>query len=289
MSKGSTCHRNRRSCGSAGGSPGVRVCVTGATGYVGAHVAARLAQRGDEVRVTVRDRRRLTALAGCDVEVFDADVLDRRSMRHALEGCDVLFHAAGMVASRPRRQVWRVNAVGPRVAVETAAHAACRAWWSPPASRRSARPGATARRPSAIRIPSRGRACSIQTRNTKASELPWPMASGWESMSCPCALLRAGPRVQPDAARRDLHPDRGQLPARPAAGDRRLVYERRRRRGRRGRAPAAPPSAGAPGERYIVGGENVRWSEVIEGSRASRGSGTRCWCCRPRSRALPTR
>ena len=79
----------------------MKVCVTGATGFLGAHVAARLARRGDEVRVTVRDRRRLAALAGLDVEVVDADVLDRRSMRRALDGCDVLFHTAGVVASRP--------------------------------------------------------------------------------------------------------------------------------------------------------------------------------------------
>ena len=99
----------------------MKVCVTGATGFVGAHVAALLVRRGDEVRVTVRDRRRLRALEGLDVEVVDADVLDRRAMRRALAGCDVLFHAAGVVASRPQREVWRVNAVAPRIAVEEAA------------------------------------------------------------------------------------------------------------------------------------------------------------------------
>src|SRR5687767_1110344 len=113
--------RNRSSSSPADASRSMKVCVTGATGFVGAHIAARLLERGDEVRVTVRDRRRLSALAGREVEVVDADILDRRAMRRALAGCDVLFHAAGMVASRPPRQVWRVNAVGPRVAVETAA------------------------------------------------------------------------------------------------------------------------------------------------------------------------
>ena len=56
-----------------------------------------------------------------DVETVGANMLDRASMRRALDGCDVLFHTAGMVASRPQRQVWRVNAVGPRIAVETPA------------------------------------------------------------------------------------------------------------------------------------------------------------------------
>src|SRR5438128_2107645 len=106
------------------------VCVTGATGFIGAHVARKLAGgRGGSkrrVRVTFRDERRLRALARVKVEPVAADVLDRRSMLKALEGCDVLFHTAGLVASRPRREVWRVNAVAPRIAVECAAAAGVR-------------------------------------------------------------------------------------------------------------------------------------------------------------------
>ena len=37
-------------------------------------------------------------------------------MLRALDGCDVLFHTAGMVASRPAAEVWRLNAVAPRLA-----------------------------------------------------------------------------------------------------------------------------------------------------------------------------
>jgi dihydroflavonol-4-reductase len=101
----------------------MKVCVTGGTGFLGAHLVAMLARRGDDVRVTVRDRRRLKALEGLDVEVVDADVLDRRKMRRALTGCDLLFHTAGAVASRPYDRVWRVNAIAPRIAVEEAARA----------------------------------------------------------------------------------------------------------------------------------------------------------------------
>jgi dihydroflavonol-4-reductase len=107
------------------------VCVTGATGFIGAQLVKSLLANGvagerHRVRVTFRDRDRLEALAGLDVEPVVADVLNPRSMRAALEGCEVLFHGAGMVASRPRTEVWRVNAIGPRIAVECAAEAGVR-------------------------------------------------------------------------------------------------------------------------------------------------------------------
>jgi dihydroflavonol-4-reductase len=97
------------------------VCVTGATGFVGGHVARLLAERGDEVRVTYRDRARLDRLGGIEAEPVKADVLDRAAMRRAVRGCELVFHTAGVVGSRPAERVWEVNAVGPRIAVEAAA------------------------------------------------------------------------------------------------------------------------------------------------------------------------
>ena len=99
----------------------MRVCVTGGTGFVGGHVVRELVERGDDVRVTFRDERRLERLAALQPEPVKADVLDRAAMRRATRGCDLLFHAAGLVASNPPDEVWRMNAMSPRVAVEAAA------------------------------------------------------------------------------------------------------------------------------------------------------------------------
>src|SRR4051794_41447868 len=60
--------------------------VTGATGYVGSHVARALVARGDDVRVTVRATSNLDALAGLDVRTTIADLTDRRAVRRGLEG-----------------------------------------------------------------------------------------------------------------------------------------------------------------------------------------------------------
>jgi dihydroflavonol-4-reductase len=99
----------------------MKACVTGATGFVGGHVAKALVERGDAVRVTYRDERRLERLKGLEVEPVSADVLDRSSLRRAVRGCDMVFHTAGYVGSRPRDRLWQMNALAPRLVVEAAA------------------------------------------------------------------------------------------------------------------------------------------------------------------------
>src|SRR4051795_9189481 len=99
----------------------MKACVTGATGFVGAHLARLLVDRGDEVRVTYRNPETLEALKGVKFRRTKADVLDYKAMRRACRGCDVLFHTAGYVGSSPAERVWRLNAHSPLVAVEAAA------------------------------------------------------------------------------------------------------------------------------------------------------------------------
>src|SRR3954465_7083705 len=99
----------------------MNVCVTGATGCVGARVTKALAERGDEVRVTYRNPDRLSALSGVDYRQAKTDVLDYKAMRRAGKGSEVLFHTAGFVGSSPSELVWALNAHAPVVAVEAAA------------------------------------------------------------------------------------------------------------------------------------------------------------------------
>ena len=76
---------------------------------------------GEQVRVTYRDAARLERLALLPVEPVKADVTDRAGLRRAFRGCDTVFHVAGRVNAKPADEVWRVNALSPRVAVEAAA------------------------------------------------------------------------------------------------------------------------------------------------------------------------
>jgi dihydroflavonol-4-reductase len=104
----------------------MKACVTGATGFVGAHVVRALAQRGDDVRVVYRNPDRLKALAGTRYRRAKCDVLDYQALKRALRGTDVLFHVAGYVASSPMERVWQLNARGPDIAVQAAAAAGVR-------------------------------------------------------------------------------------------------------------------------------------------------------------------
>lgn len=95
------------------------ICVTGGTGFLGTHVVRALAERGEDVRVLVRDRARMSNLAGTRAIPHEGDVLDAGSLRRAFRGCDAVMHVAGVVGSSER--AWRVNAQSPEVAVAAAA------------------------------------------------------------------------------------------------------------------------------------------------------------------------
>src|SRR3954462_3846117 len=101
-----------------------KTLVTGATGLGGSHVARALVQRGDDVRITVRQGASLEPVEDLDVEVVTADVLNRRDMRRALRGVDRLFHVAGATALRAGwRALYAANVTGTRIALEEALRA----------------------------------------------------------------------------------------------------------------------------------------------------------------------
>ncbi len=76
-----------------------RVLLTGATGYIGGRLVARLIDRGDAVRVLVRDRGRVIGRPWEGmVEVVLGDVLEPDTLDQALEGIDTVYyliHAMG--------------------------------------------------------------------------------------------------------------------------------------------------------------------------------------------------
>jgi dihydroflavonol-4-reductase len=93
-----------------------KTLLTGATGFLGAHLARELAGRGDDLRITVRADSDTRAIDDLDVERVRCDILDKRSVRRALKGVDRVFHAAGLTSMRPQdsERLFEVNAGGTR-------------------------------------------------------------------------------------------------------------------------------------------------------------------------------
>lgn len=72
----------------------VRALVTGATGFVGFHVAKVLRERGFHVIALVREGSDSSVLKSLGVELIRGDVRDFDSVCHALKGCSQLYHLA---------------------------------------------------------------------------------------------------------------------------------------------------------------------------------------------------
>jgi dihydroflavonol-4-reductase len=94
--------------------------VTGATGFIGSHLARRLAERGDEVRLGVLPGANDEPIRDLDAPRVDCDVLDRRAVRRAVKGADRVFHCAGVssVRSRHAQRVSEVNLTGTKIVLE---------------------------------------------------------------------------------------------------------------------------------------------------------------------------
>src|SRR5271170_6964364 len=72
----------------------MRVFLTGATGFVGTHVARELAGQGAQLRLLVRPTSNLRNLEGLSAETVVGDLLQPESLRTAIRGCDAVMHVA---------------------------------------------------------------------------------------------------------------------------------------------------------------------------------------------------
>lgn len=101
----------------------MKALVTGATGFVGSHLAEALRRRGDEVTALVRSPSKAAALGPLGVRVVTGDLDDPDSLARAVEGQDVVFHVAGLVAARDEGEFLRCNRDGTASLVAIAARA----------------------------------------------------------------------------------------------------------------------------------------------------------------------
>ena len=99
--------------------------VTGASGFVGSHVARLLVERGEHVCVLVRSQSSLRVLEGLPVEKVYGDLRDPQSLDRAVQGIDRVFHVAAdyrLGASNPQ-EIYDANVTGTRNLLDAARRA----------------------------------------------------------------------------------------------------------------------------------------------------------------------
>ena len=96
--------------------------VTGATGFLGSHVARVLADNGADMRLLVRSSSNLRNIEGLRADRVLGDLRDPASLEKAMAGCDVVFHVAAdyRLWVRDPNEMYRSNVEGTRAILEAA-------------------------------------------------------------------------------------------------------------------------------------------------------------------------
>jgi dihydroflavonol-4-reductase len=94
----------------------MKVFLTGSTGFVGSHVARAYVAEGAELRLLARATSKLTAIEGLAAEVVVGDLRQPESLRTALRGCDALVHVAAdyRLWVRDPKEMYAANVDGTR-------------------------------------------------------------------------------------------------------------------------------------------------------------------------------
>ena len=99
----------------------MRVMITGATGFVGYHIAQALLDAGHTVSLLIRSVDKMLRLYGedCNLDYTVGDITDPAKVARALEGCDAVIHAAAMVSTdaNDAEKVFQTNVEGAKTVI----------------------------------------------------------------------------------------------------------------------------------------------------------------------------
>ena len=100
----------------------MKAFVTGATGFVGSHVATVLAEQGAELRLLVRSGSDPKNIQQLNADRVVGDLCDPESIDRAMVGCEVVFHVAAdyRLWVRDPAQMYRANVEGTRTILQAA-------------------------------------------------------------------------------------------------------------------------------------------------------------------------
>lgn len=239
----------------------MKALVTGATGFVGSAVVRDLLGNGEEVKVLVRPASDRRNLEGLDVETAQGDITDPASIRRALEGCDRVYHVAALYTmDDPPGAYERINVAGSRNVFRACLEAGVKrvVYTSTIAAVGSGRKGLPADEDTAwnlgdLYVP------YVTTKYVAEFEAWRAFARGLPVVVVnPCAPMGARDAKPTPTGRLVVDFLNGRMPVYPpmlfnvvdvddVARGHRLAMEK-----------------GRPGQRYILGGQNVSLKEVLQ-------------------------
>jgi dihydroflavonol-4-reductase len=106
----------------------MKAFITGATGFVGSHVAHALAERGADLRLLVRSSSRTDNIAELKAEVVSGDLREPAFLKDAMSGCEFVFHVAAdyRLWVRDPEEMYRANVEGTKAILQIAQEAGVR-------------------------------------------------------------------------------------------------------------------------------------------------------------------
>ena len=103
----------------------MKVLVTGATGFIGGNLARELWRRGDDVQALVRPGSNRLTIQDTGITPVEGDILDRQSIDRAIQGCEAVYHVAAVYTfwSKNPAGVSQANVQGTKNVLEAARQA----------------------------------------------------------------------------------------------------------------------------------------------------------------------
>jgi dihydroflavonol-4-reductase len=240
-----------------GGPYSDEVFLTGGSGFVGGHILNALVERGYRVRALVREGREgLIATPNGRVMPVPGDLRRAGELVQAMRGCRYLIHAAAHYSFAPRQRplAWEVNVLGTTALLEAARIAGVER--------------AVVTSSSATVGPARGH------RSTEEDRPPLPpreegyhASKAWQEVAAlaaqvpvvlllPTAPVGPGDRRPTPTGKVVLDYMRGRIPATVSGGMNLVPVEDV------GSAHVTALERGRPGERYLLGGEDLLFDDL---------------------------